>query len=271
LTVSVSVFPIYDLVRRVAGADADVALLVPPGRSEHGAEAPTGAREAVAGARVAVMVGLGLEPWMEPMLKEAAPRARLLKVGDRVPTLVLRPDGTAAPGDEDQGAPDPHVWLDPGRARLIVRAVAEELGKADTAHAIDYRKRATALDASLAALDTELETRTKALAIRGFVSHHGAFQYLADRYKLEVLAVLTPSPGAPPSAAHLERVRGVLSAKRVPALFREPQLDPSPVKLLADEAKLPLGILDPVGGSPETDTYEKLLRFDVAQLEAHLK
>lgn len=41
--------------------------------------------------------------------------------------------------------------VDPERVRLIVRAVAEELGKADTAHAIDYRKRATEIDESLAA------------------------------------------------------------------------------------------------------------------------
>jgi ABC-type Zn uptake system ZnuABC Zn-binding protein ZnuA len=36
-TVAVSIFPIYDLARRVAGPDADVMLLLPPGRNEHSA------------------------------------------------------------------------------------------------------------------------------------------------------------------------------------------------------------------------------------------
>jgi zinc transport system substrate-binding protein len=59
--------------------------------------------------------------------------------------------------------------------------------------------------------------------------------------------------------------------KKVPALYSEPQLDPRPAKIIADEAKIPLGTLDPVGGGPETDSYEKMIRFDVAQLEKYLE
>jgi zinc transport system substrate-binding protein len=113
-----------------------------------------------------------------------------------------------------------------------VRAIAEELGKADSAHAIAYRKRATELDASLAALDKETEARTKALSSRGLVTLHGDFQYFAERYKLEI--------------------------------------DAAPARALAPQAKVPL-VLDPLGGGSETDSYEKLIRYDVAQLEKHLR
>lgn len=286
MTVTVSVFPIYDLVRRVAGNDADVTLLLPPGRSEHSFDPTPKDIEAASRAKVGVMVGLGLDPWMEKLMKDAAPKARLLKVGDRVPTLMIKDDPIgdeeadkareAAGKNEDhdeheKGAPDPHVWLDPERARLIVRAIAEELGKADSAHAIDYRKRATVVDESLAALDKEVETRTKALGTRGFVTFHGSFQYFAERYKLDILAVIEPYPGSQPSGAYVKQVLQVIKAKKVPALFSEPQLDPRPAKVLSDEAKIPLGVLDPVGGGPETDSYEKMIRFDVGQLEKHLK
>ncbi|HSO32583.1 MAG TPA: metal ABC transporter substrate-binding protein [Labilithrix sp.] len=292
LSVSVSIFPIYDLVRRVAGPDADVGLLLQPGRNEHSFDPTPRDIEAVARARVGVMVGLGLDPWMEKLMKEAAPTARLVKVGDRVPTLNIKDDpigdeeadkareaaekdgGKVDKHDEhehEKGAPDPHVWLDPERARLIVRAVAEELGKADGPHALDYRKRATEIDASLAELDKEIETRTKALTTRGFVTFHGSFQYFAERYKLDILAVIEPYPGSQPSGAYVTKVLEVIKAKKVPALFSEPQLDPRPAKVLADEAKIPLGVLDPVGGGPETDSYEKMIRFDMTSLEKHLK
>jgi len=284
--VSVSVFPIYDLVRRIAGPDADVTLLLPPGRNEHSFDPTPKDIETAARAKVGVMVGLGLDPWMEKLMRDAAPNARLLRVGDRVPTLTIKDD---AIGDEEadkakgghddhagheeheKGATDPHVWLDPERARLIVRAVAEELGKADSAHALAYRQRATEIDQSLEALDKELEGRAKALKTRGFVTFHGSFQYFADRYKLEILGVIEPYPGSQPSGDYVSKVLGVIREKKVPALFSEPQLDPRPAKVLADEAKIPLGVLDPVGGGPETDTYEKMLRFDMAQLEKHLK
>ena len=286
LSVSVSIFPIYDLVRRVAGPDADVGLLLQPGRNEHSFDPTPKDIEAVSRARVGVMVGLGLDPWMEKLMKEAAPTARVIKVGDRVPTLNIKDDpigdeeadqarGAAAEKhdehEHEKGATDPHVWLDPERARLIVRAIAEELGKADAAHAIAYRQRATEIDASLAALDKEIETRTKALSTRGFVTFHGSFQYFAERYKLDILAVIEPFPGSQPSGAYVSKVLEVIKARKVPALFSEPQLDPRPAKVLADEAKIPLGVLDPVGGGPETDSYEKMIRFDMASLEKHLK
>ena len=286
LSVSVSIFPIYDLVRRIAGPDADVGLLLQPGRNEHSFDPTPKDIEAVSRARVGVMVGLGLDPWMEKLMKEAAPSARVIKVGDRVPTLNIKDDpigdeeadkardAAAEKHDEhehEKGATDPHVWLDPERVRLIVRAIAEELGKADAAHAIAYRQRATEIDTSLAALDKEIETRAKALTTRGFVTFHGSFQYFAERYKLDILAVIEPFPGSQPSGAYVTKVLEVIKAKKVPALFSEPQLDPRPAKVLADEAKIPLGVLDPVGGGPETDSYEKMIRFDMTSLEKHLK
>jgi zinc transport system substrate-binding protein len=296
--VAVSIFPIYDLTRRVAGPDADVTLLLPPGRNEHSFDPSPRDVETAAKAKLGVMVGLGLDPWMEKLLKDAAPNARVLKVGDRVPTLPIKDDpiGADAHDDDDhdhdhdhdhdgkqdhahedhdhdhaKGTQDPHVWLDPQRAQLIVRAIAEELGRVDAAHAVAYRERATEIDKSLAALDKEVEERTKALKTRGFVTFHGSFSYFAERYRLNILAVIEPFPGSQPTSDYVEKVLKVVKEKKVPALYSEPQLDPRPAKIIADEAKIPLGTLDPVGGGPETDSYEKMIRFDVAQLEKYLK
>jgi zinc transport system substrate-binding protein len=286
MAVSVSVFPVYDLVRRVAGNDADVTLLLPPGRNAHSFAPSPKDIEVTAKAKVGVMVGLGLDPWMEKLMKDVAPKARIVKVGDRVPTLTVKEEAlrdeegdkarAAAASQEDHdeqgtGATDPHVWLDPERARLIVRAIAEELGKADSAHALAYRRRATEIDASLATLDGEVETRMRALKRRQLVTFHGSLQYFAERYKLDVVAVIEPSPGSPPSRAHAAQVLDLIKAQKIPALFSEPQLDPGPAKALADEAKLPLGVLDPVGGGPETDSYEKMIRFNTTQLETYSK
>jgi zinc transport system substrate-binding protein len=51
-------------VRRVAGVDADVTLLLPAGRSEHSFDPTPRDVEAVAESRLGVMIGLGLDPWM---------------------------------------------------------------------------------------------------------------------------------------------------------------------------------------------------------------
>lgn len=289
--VTVSIFPIYDLVRRVAGPDADVSLLLPPGHNEHTFDPTPKDIEHAARAKLGVMVGLGLDPWMDKLMKEVAPTARVLRVGDRVPTLTINQDPIEAldhgghhdddhdhdHADHDhdhghgKGMLDPHVWLDPRRAQTIVRAVADELGQVDAPNAAAYRSRAEELERSLVALDKEADDRLKVLTRRGFVTFHGSFGYFADRYKLSILAVIEPFPGSHPTGDYVSKVLGVIKDKNVPALFSEPQLDSRPAKVLAEEAKIPLGVLDPVGGGAETDSYEKTIRFDIAQLEKHLR
>ncbi len=283
--VAVSIFPIFDLTRRVAGPDADVALLLPPGHNEHHFDPTPKEVEEVSRAQVGVMVGLGLDPWMEKLLRDAAPTAKVLKVGDRVPTLTIDNEMVGSeeadkelaklgkgddPGHE-KGALDPHVWLDPTRARLIVKAIAEELARADSAHANAYRARAAEIDTSLDALDKEIEKTTASWKTRELITFHGSFGYFADRYHLNIAAVIEPIPGSTPTGEYIEAVLKVVSARKVPALYSEPQLDPRPAKTLADAAHLPLGVLDPVGGGAETDSYEKMLRFDTAALDKYLK
>lgn len=299
LRVVVSIFPIYDLVRRIAGPDADVTLLLQPGHNEHHFDPTPKDVELAAQAKLGVMVGLGLDPWLEKLLHDAAPTARVLKVGDRVPTLTIKDDPIGADDHDDEddhdhdakdggaphaeeehhhdhehegkGAPDPHVWLDPQRAQLIVRAVAEELGKVDGKNTLAYRQRATEVDRSLVELDHEAEERLKKLTKKGFVTFHGSFGYFAERYKLNIMAVIEPFPGSQPTGEYVAKVLAAIKDKKVPALYSEPQLDARPAKVLADEAKIPLGVLDPVGGGKDTDTYEKMIRFDVAALEQYLK
>lgn len=280
--VVVSIFPVYDLVRRVAGPDADVTLLIPPGRNEHEFEPTSREMQEASQCRLGVMVGLGLDPWMEKLMKSVA-TARVLKVGDRVPTLPIKDDpigeeeaDKARQGKEDhdheKGAQDPHVWLDPRNAVLIGKAIGEELARVDGAHAQGYRDRANALVASLEALDKEVLAEVEGFKTKPLVTFHGSFQYFAARYGLSIVAVIEPFPGATPTGDYIQKVLAVVKEKKVPALFSEPQLDPKPAQVIAKEAGIPLGVLDPIGGgSADVDSYEKMIRFDVAALKKALK
>jgi ABC-type Zn uptake system ZnuABC Zn-binding protein ZnuA len=194
--VAVSVFPVYDLVRRIAGPDADVVLVTPS--SPH-----------MEDAKLVVLVGLGLDAWMEPL---EPPKVRVLKVGDRVPTIAAK-----------DGSIDGHVWLDPQRARLIATAIAEDLARTDASHANAFREREATLDTLLDSLDHEIDTRTSSLKGRAFTTTDPGMAYYAERYRLDVSRDARPG--------------------------------------------VPNVVLDSIGGTPETDSYEALIRFDTAALE----
>jgi len=154
----------FDLTRRIAGNDADVVQIAPPKNVE-----------AMREDRLAVMIGLGYDTWVEEGMREVSPKARVLKVGDRVRTLPL---------ESDPSSLDPHVWMDPERARLMVKAIGEEMARAGAAHANAFRERANELDRALEALDQELETKIKAWKTKDVAAPTPVLAYLADRYGL---------------------------------------------------------------------------------------
>ena len=80
------------------------------------------------------------------------------------------------------------------------------------------------------------------------MTFHGSLYYYADRYRLEVAAVVEPVPGREPTARYMADVLDVIRKAAVVALFSEPQLDPRAARAIASEAGLPLYEIDPVGG-----------------------
>jgi ABC-type Zn uptake system ZnuABC Zn-binding protein ZnuA len=187
----------------------------------------------VAHARAFVSVGLGLDPWMDPLEAKAPPKSRFLKLGDRVPTLTT-----------DDGAIDPYVWMDPQRARLMAAAIAEDLARTDSSHAVAFRDRASALDASLGALDREIEARVAAWPTHDVPALPPSMAYFGERYGLH-----SSSATARPGVRQESVPSGTDASVAASTTGRAPRLDV-------------LG-----GGDAKVGTYEDLIRFDTAALE----
>jgi zinc transport system substrate-binding protein len=115
-------------------------------------------------------------------------------------------------GEEDHGGEfDPHFWLDPLRLGTAVDTVREELAAVDPANADVYDANATAYRERLQTLHEDLES-TVADASKGtlLVAGHDAFQYLGDRYGIEVEALTGVSPDSQPTARDIERAQAVI-------------------------------------------------------------
>jgi zinc transport system substrate-binding protein len=276
MKVAVTIFPLYDLARRIAGPEADVVLVVPVGASEVDFTPSRREAEAVKGAKLGILVGLGLDDWMQGVLDDAAPKARRLVAGARVPTLAYRPDpivaaltrrGLSVAGPGLEGKPDPHVWLDPARALLMAKAIAEEMARADPSRAAGYRQRSAELMQDLEGLDRDVESRVASWHVRSFVSLRPDFAYFAERYGLEIPVTLEPSSGVVPPQLYQEEVIEAIRLQRLGGVFGEPQFALEPAVTAGRAAGVPVGLLDPLGGGEERATYDDLIRFDTNALE----
>ena len=304
-----SIFPVYDLVRRVGGDEVHVELLLEPGRSEHDYNPTTADAKRVAGAKVAFIVGMQLDDWTSKVLTASGGDTPIVALGPKCDTqhFDLRVVGEAEhrddgehehhdegeheedeehehghDGDGEGGAgddhhhhgpegDDPHVWLSVSRALVMVDAIEAELAAAIPDKREQFAANAEKLRTELRALDEEVRGQTKAFSKKAIVTFHGSFGYFAADYGLQIVAVIEPYPGKEPSAAYLKEVLEALHKRPVGALYTEPQLDPRPAQVLAKEADLPLRELDPVGGLPGRESYEELMRFNVAALAESLR
>lgn len=258
--VAVSIFPLYDVTRRIAGDRLAVALVLPPGRSEHAFEPAPRDLARLADVKLGLVVGLDLDRWAENVMRTAG-GARIVHLGEGVPTLPIA----------EGGAPDPHFWMDPHRMLGVADRIARELAAIDPAGRDVFAANAREVKARLVVLDRTIAARTATWSKHAIVTFHGSMAYYAQRYGLRIVAVVERIAGKEPTAADLAGVLAAIARSGAAGVFAEPQLDRAPGETLAREAGVPLGELDPIGGVPGRDSYEALLLWNTDQLERVLQ
>lgn len=249
-----------DMVRHVGGERVAVDSLLPANVDPHEFEpTPQDVVKAEA-AKLIVQHGLGLDHWAEVIIASADSGAPVVTATDGIATL------TAGGG----GAPDPHVWFDPRRAKVMIENIAKGLAAADPAGEAAYRTRSDAYQAELAALDTAIAAAIETIPPerRKLVTSHDALAYYADRYGLTIVGTVIPGldTSAEPSASELAKLVAAVSAQHVPAIFAENTTSPALSERVAAEAgvhvvdTLYTDSLGPAGSG--ADTYLGLLRTD---------
>jgi ABC-type Zn uptake system ZnuABC Zn-binding protein ZnuA len=268
--VAVSIHPLALLVAGVGGAAVEVRTLLPPGASPHGFEATPSQIRALAGARLLITVGAGLDPWADRMYTAVGGSARVaLAEGGPLlsaqPDRVHRPDLSGHGNDAHAGPGDPHVWLDPVWVRdHALPALEQALAEADPEHAVEFQAGAEAFAERLSALDLSLADELAPVRGTPFIAFHGAWTYFAARYGLEQVAVVEPLPGREPSARWMAEVIRAARDSGARAVLIEPQFSPRPAQTVAAQFGGRVVTVDPMGdpSTPHGATYEALMEFN---------
>ena len=156
------------------------------------------------------------------------------------------------------GEHDPHVWLDPMNAKVIIKEITKQLVQLDSKNSATYKansKKALAdIDMLTKAIKKDLNKDLR------FVVFHDAYQYFENRFNIKVLGALTVNTDVMPGAEQLSEIREVIEHEKVNCIFSEPQFNPSIIKSIAKDTKVKTGILDPLGAKLDKG---KNLYFDL--------
>jgi zinc/manganese transport system substrate-binding protein len=269
LNVVSTFLPITLFTEAVAGECANVTALIPPNLGPHDFQATPSDISALSKASVLVKNGLGMEYFLDKLIKSAE-NDSLQVIDTSRGVAVIESEEEDGDHGGDHGEVNPHIWLDPLRAVQQVENIRDGLVKADPGCTDGYTQRAAAYTEKLKGLNTTFANQLKPFRGQTFVAFHDFAPYFAERYDLKAEFVVDV-PEMNPTPADLQRVSNLVEESQLKALLSEPQEGDRSFNALAEDLGVKVVTFDPLEtgseeASKQPDTYFKVMARNVAAL-----
>lgn len=236
ITAFVSILPMVDFVRNIAGSHLRVLPMVLPGQSPATYMPTPKQMRALAGADLYFRIGVPFENSLISKLQHNTPKLTIIDLRTGI-KLIHRKSG-------DAGGPDPHIWLDPSLVRQMAITIREALIRLDPAGADIYRSNCKKFRAELAQLDHRLHRILQPLAGQTIYVFHPAYAYFCRAYNL-VQKPIAPA-GKTPGARYLARLIDQATHDKVRFIFIQPQFSKNTAQAVAKAIGASLIPLDPL-------------------------
>ncbi len=279
IKVVTSIKPIHSLASYLMDGVGKPNLIVDGYNSPHGFALKPSHAKMLQNADLIFWVGEDLETFLEKPLKSIAKKAEkielmeikgLNKLEFRERNIFEDHDDHKEHGHKEDkhddhqghahGEHDPHIWLDPMNAKVILSEMAEHLIENDQENASKYKanlkKAHKDLDKLTKKVKSELNKDFKSIVF------HDAYQYFEKRFSVNVLGAFTVNPDVLPGAEQLSEIREVIEHEKVSCVFSEPQFNPDIIKAVAKDTNIKTGIIDPLGSTlnPGKNLYFDLIK-----------
>jgi manganese/zinc/iron transport system substrate-binding protein len=231
--VTATVAMVSDIVKHVAGEKAKVTGIVGTGVDPHLYKPTTSDVRLLADAQVVFYSGLHLEGKMGEVLEKTGQKKPTIAVTEKLDEkYVMHPEG-------QEGAPDPHVWMDLSAWAKATAAVQAALTKYDPANAALYKANAQKLEAQMLELDAygKKIMATVPKESRVLITSHDAFNYFGRAYNLEVLGIQGISTESEAGLSDINKLVDTLVKRKIRAVFVESSVSPKNIKALIEGAK----------------------------------
>ena len=226
-TVVVTIAPQAAFVREVAGDRVNIVTVLPPGANHETYSPPP--QDMAQMRNAPLYLALGLPPERANILPKLTEMNRNMKIID-VQKEVAQSYTPRFFAPDDQ---DPHIWLSPKRAVVMVRITARELAALDPANRATYEANAARLIDQIEATDREILAKFQGFSLRTIIVYHPAFGYFADDYRLEMVALEEEGKEADPR--RMREIIDMAREKGIKVIFYQEDIDGRQSRTFAEE------------------------------------
>ena len=264
--VVVSLKPIHGLVSDVMmGVGLPHLLLRGSGDPHSHALLPSEART-LTEAEIVFWIGPSLETFLlKPLLNlSSGSRVVGLMQNLKMHRLKQRRGGVWGVNNHDNtldGQIDPHIWLDPRNAQVIVQQIADVLSEIDPDNAAIYIDNGTRIRKELVRLESDIHELLQPVRDLPFFVLHDAYQYFNFRFKTKNKGAIALDHKYKPGAQRILKIRRRLRLGQVRCLFQDAGFDNKIVATMIEDTFTRVGVLDPVGQKvrPGPGAYSRIL------------
>lgn len=211
--------PVYEFTSTLCeGTDITVGQLVTESVScLHDYTLQVSHMRMIEAAEVIIISGAGLEEFLEDALVSAD------QIIDSSTGCHIRDGEYHEHHDEHkhQHEKDPHIWLDPDNAKIMVQNICAGLTAAYPEYADTFSANLTKLTTQLDDLQAYGDGMLAALASRELITFHDGFGYFAEAFDLTILEAIEEESGSEASAQELKALITLVNEHDLPAVFTE--------------------------------------------------
>ena len=257
IKVSTSTYPMYYIAKEIGKDNIDLNILVPMGVDPHEYELSLKETKALENTDLLLYNGSGLENWGEKVSDNIKSKNKsVINASEYVELLKIENNDHDEHEDDEEeehddhvhGDKDPHIWLDPTNMDKVAKVFSEQLKELDEKNSDIYEANYLELSSKLKDLDDKYNEALKNKKDNTILVSHRAFAYLAHRYNLNQIAVTGISPHSEPSPKSISKLIDITREKNIKYIFFEVLSSPKSVEMIAEESKLEVLTLNPIGG-----------------------
>ncbi|KGP91625.1 adhesin [Pontibacillus chungwhensis BH030062] len=213
LTIYTSIYPIEYFTEKIGGNTVDVESIYPPGADAHTFEPTAKTMAQLAESDAFFYLGAGLEGFAESAAKSLNnENVSLVELGIHESLFSHVDNKEEGHEGHSHGDKDPHIWLDPVRAKEMASYIKEELIELNPEDKELYKENFNKLSKDLTALHEDFQSVVENADHNKFLVAHGAYGYWEERYGVEQISVNGISPSSEPSQKDIERL--ILTGKK---------------------------------------------------------
>ncbi len=226
----VSILPLAEFTEKIGGNKVDVSVMIPPGASPHSYEPTPGQFAKLGKAQLYVKVGAPIDfelVWLDKIL---AVNQDLLLCNASQSVQFIKGD--------------PHIWLSPHNAAIMVGNIYDALIKIDPDNQMFYNKNRKQYIKELDNLDNDIVRLLREKKGRNFMVFHPAWGYFASAYDLKQISV--ENQGKEPTAKGILHLIEQAKTNDIKVVFASPQFNTKSAEVIAKEIQGQVILIDPL-------------------------